>query len=425
MCHARLVLVGLTGISVACAAACHDSTSPRIASTQPAPATLTQLPRALTPAEAAVRDAANAFSFALWGKVNAAQPDTNVFLSPLSASFSLGMALNGAAGVTYDQMHGALQFGTSSLGDINASYKSLIALLQSLDPTVKMQVANSIWYRAGFPVLPSFIDSTTANFGATVQGLNFSDQQSSLATINGWASNATNGKIPTVLDEIDGQAEMFLMNAIYFKGSWRSQFDPAQTATATFTPAVGAPQSMQLMHQLSALNYAVTPAFQAVDLSYGDSAFAMTVLLPTAGTSVETLAASLTPASWQTIVASLRPLEQVDLSFPKITLGYKRRLNPDLQALGMIEPFDSNGADFTRMASAPAASSLYISFVQQDSYVDINEEGTEAAAVTVTGIFTTAEQIPPVVRVDHPYIVVIRERLTGTVLFMGKVVRMP
>ena len=152
----------------------------------------------------------------------------------------------------------------------------------------------------------------------------------------------------------------------------------------------------------------------------------MTVLLRlSAGTSVETLAASLTPASWQTIIASLRPVEQVDLSLPKITLGYKRRLNPDLQALGMIEPFDSNGADFTRMAPAAVGSSLYIAFVQQDSFVDINEQGTEAAAVTVTGITATAVVVPPVVRVDHPYIVVIRERLTGTVLFMGKVVRMP
>jgi serpin B len=392
----------------------------------PAGAALVQLPRALSAQEVSVRDAANAFSFALWAKVNAAQPDTNVFISPLSASFALGMTMNGAAGVTYDQMDAALQFGTMPLGDINAGYQSLIALLESLDPSVKMQIANSIWYRTGFPVLASFIDSTSTHFDAAVKGLDFTDQTASLATINGWVSTATNGKIPTVLYSIDPSAEMFLINAIYFKGSWRSRFDPAQTASATFTTSTNASQQMQLMHQVSALNYAETSGYQAVDLAYGDSAFSMTVLLPKAGTSIETLAASLTPAAWQAILAGLRAFDQIDLSFPKLTLTYERELSPDLEALGMVEPFDSFGADFTRIAPSSAGASLYIGFVQHNSFLDINEEGTEAAAVTTVGIFASAALAPPpVMRVDHPYIIVIRERLTGTVLFMGKVVSMP
>jgi serpin B len=117
--------------------------------------------------------------------------------------------------------------------------------------------------------------------------------------------------------------------------------------------------------------------------------------------------------------------EAVDLSLPKLTMTYERKLNADLMALGMIEPFDSNGANFTRMAAAPVGRSLYIQFVKQNSFLDINEEGTEAAAVTTVGVGTTSAPVPHVMRVDHPYIVVIRERLTGTVLFMGKVVRMP
>jgi serine protease inhibitor len=409
-------------MSLICVAACRrDVTAPA----QVAPATLTQLPRSLTLPEAAVRDASNAFSFALWSKINAAQTGANVFISPLSASFALGMTMNGAATATYDQMHSALQFGNSSLGDINAGYKSLIALLESLDPSVKMQIANSVWYRAGFPVLPSFLDSTSTYFGATVKGLNFNDQPASLAAINGWVSDATSAKIPQVLDSIDPSAMMFLINAIYFKGSWRSRFDPALTTTATFTASTSTTQQMQLMHQVSPLLYAETAAYQAVDLSYGDSAFTMTVLLPKAGTDVEALAASLTPATWQTVVAGLHPVEEVDLSLPKLTLGYQRQMNGDLEALGMVEPFNPNGADFTRIASPPTGLSLFIGFVQQNTFLDINEEGTEAAAVTTVGVFATAAIIPPVMRVDRPYVIVIRERLSGTVLVLGKVVRMP
>lgn len=413
-----LLLFALAGL------ACHDSTAPlgqeRVA----------QLSRSLTAPEMAVRDAANAFSFALWDTVNAAQKDSNVFISPLSASFALGMTMNGADSVTYDQMHSALQFGSASQSDVNAGYHSLMALLQTLDPDVKLQVANSIWYRsgiAGLSVLPSFIDTTRADFGAAVQGLDFSNEPASLAAINGWVSNATSGKIPTVLGGINNDDRMFLINAVYFKGNWRSKFDPTQTISSTFTNSAGIAQPVQLMHQAEGLEYISTPTFQAVDLPYGDSAFTMTVLLPQAGTSVETLAASLTPSAWQGIVSGMRiPDVPVQLWLPKLTLTYHRTLNADLMALGMVEPFNVDGAHFTHMSPAPMGNLLYIDFVNQDTFLDIDESGTESAAATTVdvGIFVSSE-LPPVVRVDHPYIIVIRERLTGTVLFMGKITNMP
>ena len=409
---------GIAVLSVIVAAACkHDVTAP----VQSSPSTLTQLPRAMTIAETSVRDASNAFSFALWSKVSAAQPDSNVFISPLSASFALGMTMNGAANVTYDQMHSALQFGNLSLGTINGGYKSLVALLTGLDPTVKMQIANSIWYKTGFAVLPSFIDTTSLEFGATVKSLNFADA-SAVATINGWASAATNGKIPKVLDSIDPAEAMILMNAIYFKGSWRSRFDPAETHSATFTTSSNSQQPAQLMHQTSTLPYQETAAYQAVDLGYGSDAFTMTVLLPKPGTDVQALAASLTPATWAALDSHWTTL-LVDFSLPKLTLTYERFLNADLMALGMSEPFDNNGADFSRLS--PSGNGMFIGFVKQNSFLAIDEEGTEAAAVTTVGLFTTSVLVPPVMRVDHPYIMVIREKLTGTVLFIGKVVRMP
>jgi serine protease inhibitor len=412
-----VLLLILTGV------ACRDLNSPLAPG---APERVAQLSRSLTGPEVAVRDAANTFSFALWDTVNAAQAGTNVFISPLSASFALGMTMNGADSVTYDQMHAALQFGNASLGDVNGGYHSLVALLQSLDPDVTMQIANSIWYRNTLPVLPSFIDTTRADFGAAVEGLNFADQSASLATINGWVSNATSGKIPTMLDNIDPSTVMFLVNAIYFKGSWRSKFDPALTTSSTFTNSAGTAQPVQLMHKTGGLEYASTSTYQAVDLPYGDSAFTMTVLLPTSGTSVEALSASLTPAAWQSVVSGMRPEESVDLWLPKLTLSYQRQLNADLIALGMVEPFDSLGAHFTRMAAPPDGDRLYIQFVNQRTFLDIDEGGTEAAAATTVGVgIFTAGELPPVMRVDHPYIIVIRERLTGTVLFIGKIVSMP
>ena len=408
-----LLLFALAGL------ACHDSTAPigqeRVA----------QLSRSLTAPEMAVRDAANAFSFALWDTVNAAQKDSNVFISPLSASFSLGMAMNGADSITYDQMHSALQFGSASVSDVNAGYHSLMALLQTLDPDVKLQVANSVWYRNTFPVLPAFLDTTKGEFGAAVQGLDFDNQAASLAAINGWVSNATSGKIPSVLDEIDPAEKMFLINAIYFKGSWRSKFDPAETISSTFTNSMGIAQPVQLMHKTSGLDYMSAPTYQAVDLPYGDSAFTMTVILPDSGTSVEAVAASLTPPAWQSIVSGMQYREVVNLWLPKLTLQYERKLNPDLSALGMPEPFDPNGAHFTRVAAAPIGDQLYIGFVKQNTFLDINEDGTEAAAATTTGFIASAAPLPYFMRVDHPYIIVIRERLTGTVLFMGKITSMP
>jgi len=379
---------------------------------------LTALPRDLTSAERSVLGASNAFSFALWKRVNLAQKDSNVFVSPLSASFSLGMAMTGTANQTFDDMRAALQFGTASLADIDAGYKSLIALLTSLDKTVTMEIANSIWYRNTFPFNQSFLDDGTNYFGATIKPLDFANVDASLSAINGWVNTQTKGKIPTIIDKIEPENVMFLINAIYFKGSWRERFNPALTQDGTFH-AVGGDQTVRLMNRHAKMLYAETATYQAVDLPYGDSAFTMTVVLPKTGTTVESLAASLDAASWQTLTSSLHTGD-IDLFLPKVRMSWTRGLIPDLKGLGMLVPF-ADGADFTRMSTR--GRELYISSVRQKTFVDINEEGTEAAAVTSTGISLTSAPITTVMRVDRPFVFVIRERLSGTVLFMGKVVR--
>ncbi|HTJ22878.1 MAG TPA: serpin family protein [Gemmatimonadaceae bacterium] len=393
----------------------HDPSSP-LGSQHPA---LTALPRALTPSEQSVLEASNAYSFALWRTINSTSHDSNVFVSPLSVSFALGMALNGANGPTYDEMRSALQFGGAPLTSIDSGYKSLIGLLSSLDPSTTMKIANGIFYRSGFPFNQSFLNDAAKWFDAEVKPQNFDDVAATVNAVNGWASSKTNGKIPKVIDDYDQSMVMFLLNAIYFKGSWRDKFDPANTRAEAFH-AVSGDQSKPLMHRQGKMSYAETATFQAVDLPYGDSAFTMSVILPKPDNSVESVAASLTPDAWHALGASYHN-QLVDLTLPKVTLTWKRNLIPDMKALGMKLAF-TDLADFTRMSSGQQ---LLISLLQQNTFVAIDEEGTEAAAVTTVGVTVTSVPQVTTMRVDRPFIFVIRERLSGSVLFMGKIVQLP
>ena len=380
------------------------------------------LPRSLSSAERDVLSASNAYSFNLWRTINSAQRDTNVFVSPLSASFALGMTMNGAATQTYDEMRAALQFGSASLASIDSGYKALITLLTSLDPSTTMKVANAIFFKTGIPFNQSFLDDANKWFDAEVKAQNFGDVSGTLSAVNGWASAKTNGRIPKVLDAVKAEDVMYLLNAIYFKGAWREKFDPTKTIDAPFHPATGADQPAKLMFRQGKMAYAETNTFQAVDLAYGDSSFTMTVLLPKTGNSVESVAASLTPETWQSLTASFATRE-VALHLPKITFSWKRELTEDMKALGMRTAFIPDRADFTRMSSL--GRNMYISLLQQNTFVAIDEEGTEAAAVTIVGIGLTSAPVVTTMRIDRPYIFVIRERLSGTILFMGKIARMP
>ncbi|HEY2027337.1 MAG TPA: serpin family protein [Gemmatimonadaceae bacterium] len=408
-----LLAAALLASSTACAAA----TGPHDGGAQAA--TLDALPRSLTGAERSTITAANDFSLALFRVVSTAQKDQNVFISPLSASMALGMTMNGASGTTYDQMRGALSFGGMTQSDIDAGYHGLIALLRGLDPAVQLGVANSVWYRSDFPIRQSFLDTVSTSFGARVAALDFTNP-SSVGTINGWVNDATGGKIASIIDTITPKDVMFLINAIYFKGSWRERFDPTLTGDAPFHGVAG-DRPMRLMHRTGTVRYFATGDLQAADLPYGNSAFNMTVLLPGEGHGIEALAASLQANQSLFSTDQFREMD-VDFAMPRFKLEWQRALNDDLQALGMHDAFNSV-ADFTRMS--PRGRELYISLVKQKTFVEVNEEGTEAAAATSVGVGVTALPARPIMRVDHPFVFVVRERLSGTILFMGKVVTLP
>jgi serine protease inhibitor len=397
-------------------AGCSQSTDPRRA-----PQLLTALPRDLTADETRVSRAANQFAFTLFQRLNAAQPNENVFVSPLSVSFALGMTMNGANGTTLDEMRSTLGFGASELAEINAGYAGLMSLEEGLDPTTTFRIANSVWYRQDLSVHQSFVDAVRETFDADVRASPF--DASTVTQVNAWVSEKTNGKIPTILDGIDPALVMFLINAIYFKGTWREQFDPNKTGDGSFAATTGA-QTVKMMRQDDAtIRLGAIPGATVGELIYGNGAFVMTVLLPetAGGGNVETLAAALDTTRWSAAIAGLTE-RTMDVALPKFRLEYERELKEDLMALGMRVPFGETGpADFTRMS--PVGDALQIAFVKHKTFVDVNEEGTEAAAVTNVGIEVVS--LPPCFCVDRPFLFAIRERFSGTILFMGKIVRIP
>ena len=260
--------------------------------------------RPLTSAERSIVTADNSFGFKLFTAVNKTEPAKSLFISPVSVSMALGMTLNGANGNTKDAMIQTLEFNGLSQTDINASYKSLIALLSGIDPKVTLQIANSIWHRPELNVEQAFKDVNRLNFNAEINSLNFSDPNAS-NIINAWVNRCTNGKISKIIsDPIPAEIVMYLINAIYFKGTWTKTFDTSVTRDDVFTRPDGSHAPCKMMYQKGSMKYYANDQVQAVDLSYGDAGFSMTILLPAVGTNIDDFAGKLTQQVWE--VASIR-----------------------------------------------------------------------------------------------------------------------
>jgi serine protease inhibitor len=381
----------------------------------PTDAPIRDLPRALTASEQSLIRASNSFAFGLVREVARADADANVFLSPLSASMALGMTMNGAAGETFEAMRSTLAFEGLTQDEINASYRSLIDLLHRLDPRVQMAVANSIWYRQGFPFESAFLQRTRTHFDAEVRGLDFGDP-ATVGVVNSWVKNKTSGRIDSILEQVDPDDVMYLINAIYFKGAWSKQFDRSRTHDAPFYDARGQARigTARMMHHDGPVSHFRGSDFEAVDLPYGGGAFSLTVLLPERGVDVNDLLAKLDSERWNQMVGGFSEAG-LEVYLPKFRLEYEKSLVSTLEALGMGVAFDAGRADFTGMS--PRGKELYISDVLQKTFVDVNEEGTEAAAVTKVTIRVTS--MPPSFRADRPFIFAIRERFSGTILFVG------
>lgn len=378
-------------------------------------------PRELTAAEKRLVESDNNFGLKLFKEIIKEEGDKNVFISPLSVSMALGMTYNGADGSTREAMQTTLELSGLTIQEVNESYKSLLELLAELDPKVIFQIANSIWYRQGFPVEDEFINLNKTYFNALVRGLNFNDPNAS-NIINGWVDENTNGKIKEIVDDpIDPAIIMFLINAIYFKGTWTYEFDESKTKDDLFNLPDGSQKPCKMMVQKGFFQYFENSDFQAIDLPYGDGDFSMTIFLPRPQKDIDALIAEFNQENWEQWISSFSKHKLDYLQLPRFTLEYELTLNDVLKALGMEIAFSFSQADFTKMYKEEEfLENLYISKVKHKTFVKVNEEGTEAAAVTSVEIGVTS--VPPSMRVDRPFVFVIRENHSQTILFMGKIV---
>jgi serpin B len=355
------------------------------------------------------------FAFDLFREIVHEQPDANVFISPFSVSTVLQMIDNGAVGETKQEMDRVLRVDGLSADALNAAGKTVNQSLKS-QTNVILELANAIWFKQGIPLKPGFVSVNQEFFGAELGDVNFDSPQSA-QTINGWADRSTHGKIQDVVRwPFDPATRVVLANAIYFKGKWERPFDKKDTRPHVFHLASGAEKETPTMWQHGRFAYHQVDDFQAVHLPYAGRRLWMDVFLPATNSSLAKLLGRLNaPEERKKMLAEFMQREGT-LALPRFKLEYSVRLNDSLQALGMKRAF--HGADFSAMSDEP----LEVSEVKQKSFVEVNEEGTEAAAVT-TGIMQTTAilrpQPPFEMIVDRPFLFVIEDGRTQSVLFMG------
>ncbi|MDH5590986.1 MAG: serpin family protein, partial [Gemmatimonadota bacterium] len=277
------------------------------------------------------------------------------------------------------------------------------------------------WARQGFPFVPAFFDTVQDYFGAEAREMDFGDP-ATRDVINQWVSDATNGRIDTIVESISPLDILFLINAVYFKGDWTTKFDRDRTAPAPFQSATGSGsiqvETMNARDMLAGLFHLGATGIEGGELPYGNQAFTLTVVMPPHGGSVEDVVAALDDQAWKSWMEQIS-YDSVHVALPKMEIEYETRLDSVLMTLGMGVAFDANRSDFSNLTPAQDA---HISRVRHKTFLKVDEEGTEAAAATSVDIGLTS--LPQGLYVDRPFILAIRERLSGTILFLG-VIRDP
>ena len=364
------------------------------------------------PDVSSVASANTKFGFKLLQDLQEQEPGSNIFISPLSISIALTMTYNGAVGETARAMAEVLEIDELDLATINHSNAALRTSLENSGPKVEISIANSIWSRQGVEFNSGFLDRNRLFFGAEIASLDFSAPQAA-DIINGWVDTNTRGKIKKIVQEIDPGTLLFLINAIYFKGSWQEEFDKLQTRTDIFHLSDGSEKRVPMMHRDGAYPYFRGEHFEAAGLPYGDGDVIMYIFLPNHDSNLNEFLDSLNAENWTSWLSQFSPVRENSMMIiPRFKLEYEVSLNDTLKALGMDIAFGS-GADFSGMGP-----SLFISEVRHKAVVEVNEEGTEAAAVTVVVGVTS---LPPIFRVDRPFFFAIYDTKTETILFMGTV----
>ncbi len=364
-------------------------------------------------------EANNKLGFDLLRRISADKPLNNVFISPTSIGTALSMALNGADQKTKDEMLALLGAGKKTLPELNAAYEKLISSLPSIDPKVKLSLANSIWYRKGFIVESSFLDVNRKSFFSEVRELDFSNPGAP-GIINGWVNEKTNKLIPSIIDQIPDNAVMYLINAIYFKGQWTKAFNPKETYETEFS--TGNRQSVKVKMMTYNYSYASRPYFETSKfhgtlLPYGDSTYTMTFLLPKENYTVNDILPDLNHSNWLAWANNIKS-QEIFFGLPKFKMSYERTLNEDLKALGMKDAFVPGVANFSNINKTQK--DLHISGVRHKSFIEVDEAGTKAAAVTSVEVGVTSVPNYPNLVLNRPFLFIISENKTNNILFLGK-----
>jgi serine protease inhibitor len=350
-------------------------------------------------------------------KLLAQSEDENFTISPLSISLALAMTYNGAEGETKVAMEKALRVNGFIPDEINQSYQSLMKALLEADPKVTIEIAQSIWYRMGFNVLDDFKTVNKTYYDAEVNELDFS-RNDAKDIINSWIENKTHDRVKDMIKSVDPLNVMFLVNAIYFNGEWKAQFEQKNTQKMEFVKENGSSIQVDMMQKSDSVNYFSNEIFSAIEMPYGRGNYNMVVLLPNEGKKCSDITNALTPENWSIWMRSYVMTPDVSIWLPKYKAEYEVKLNDVLSAMGMGIAFTPD-ADFSGINKDGG---IYIDYVQHNTFIDVNEKGTEAAAATVVGIKFTAMPLNTEFHVNHPFVFAITEKQTGAILFIGKMV---
>jgi len=359
----------------------------------------------------------NDFGLELLQKVFDTEESPNIMISPASVSIALGMAYNGAESTTKAAFEEVLNYDGLSRKEVNEITRELIHVLVTNSPGNLLEIANSLWYNKGFPVVEEFISLNSHYYDAEVKELNFGDADA-VKTINNWVSEHTHGKIDEIIDAIDPAVMMILINAIYFNCLWEIEFDPDDTYPAPFYREDGSNfGQVDLMQLENDLNASFTEKFAAVELPYKNGKFSMFLFLPEGNLGLDELVAELDGETWNSWLEGFSEVKGFTIEMPRFEFEFERSLAEDLKSMGLEVAFSEPEADFSGITSED----LFISDVIHKTYIKVNEEGTEAAAVTAIIFETTSVGPRDRLRLDKPFLFAITENSSKSILFMGRV----
>ena len=387
---------------------CHNDDSPNII-----PVERKDIP--LTTRSKELNEVVSEFTFDFFKQHNIKETQKpNFMVSPFSLSTVMAMVANGAEENTLDEIMKVLGFGGSSVNELNEYYQTFMKSLPQLDNTVDLSIANSIWTANTLNVKKNFVEVNKTNYDSEVSPVDFA-VGSTIKIINDCISKKTNGCISDFIKSIDNRTRMMLINTLYFKGSWASKFKKSDTAKKEFINQDGSKKKIDMMHQNGTFAYADNGTFEMLKLPYGNAAFCMKVLLPKEGLSVDDAINDLNKEMLAALDSRSHSTE-TDVELPKFKMEYESDLKEDMETMGMKQVFSSD-ANFSGVADDP----IFINQIKQGIYLNVDEAGTEAAAVTQVGMLGAMIGENGVFHVNRPFVFLIQEQSTGAILFIGKV----